>query len=71
MAEGPRPSLTRDGLAQLVAIAGLSVTPAELDAVWPAAAATFKAVDSLDALDLADAEPAASFELRAENVSRY
>jgi hypothetical protein len=66
MAEGPRPPLSREALAQLVAIAGLSVSPAELDAVWPATAATFKAVDSLDALDLAEAEPAANFELRAE-----
>jgi|RhiMetdeSRZDD1v2_1073273.scaffolds.fasta_scaffold449394_1 hypothetical protein len=68
MAEGSRPPLTRGALAQIFALAGLSVTPAELDAVWPAAAATCAAVDSLDALDLADAEPAARFELRAENI---
>jgi hypothetical protein len=66
MAEGPRPPLTREALAQLAATTGLSVSPAELDAVWPATAAVFAAVDSLDALDLADTEPAASFELRAE-----
>ncbi len=66
MAEGPRPPLTREALAQLAAIAGLPVSPAELDAVWPATAATFAAVDGLDALDLAGAEPAANFELRAK-----
>ena len=67
MAEGPRPPLTREAMAELAAIAGLSVSPAELDAVWPATAATFAAIDSLDALDLAEAEPAANFELPAEN----
>ena len=66
MAEPARPPLGRDALAALALSAGLSLSLEELDALLPPTAAIFAAVDRLDALDLADTEPAALFQLRPE-----
>ncbi|HEY7064381.1 MAG TPA: hypothetical protein VII06_23085 [Chloroflexota bacterium] len=65
MAE-PRPPLTRDGLAALLAAAGYDVSAAEVDALARPTAAAYAAADSLDALVRTETEPAATFALPQE-----
>jgi hypothetical protein len=62
----PRPAPTRDTLAALTAAAGLGLTPEALDALVRPTTAIYAAVDSLDSLDLGEAEPAAVFSLPRE-----
>ncbi len=65
MAE-PRPALSADALAAITAAAGLSLGTDELDALAGPTATLYAAADSLDALDLADVEPAAVYRLPEE-----
>ncbi len=65
MAE-PRPPLTRDGLAALLAAAGYPVSAAELDTLVRPTAAAYAAANSLDALVHTENEPAATFALPQE-----
>ncbi len=54
----PRPPVTREALATLLASAGLVLGPDELDGLLAPVAAIYTAIDGLDSLDLAGAEPA-------------
>ena len=59
----PRPPLTRVTLGAITTAAGLPLSADALDALLRPTAAIYAAVDGLDALDLAAAEPAAVFAL--------
>ena len=62
----PRPPLSRDALAALLAAAGIPISADELDAIARPTAATYALADSLDALSLGETEPAATFTLPRE-----
>lgn len=62
----PRPPVTRETLATLLASAGLALGPDELDGLLAPVVAIYTAVEGLDSLDLAGAEPAPVYYLPAE-----
>lgn len=66
MAETQRRALDPPTLAALVRRAGLDLSADELAALLPPTAAIYAALDALDALGLAEAEPATYFALDAE-----
>ncbi len=61
-----RPPLTRETLAALLHASGIPLEPEDIDGLLAPTAATYRAIDGLDGLDLADAEPAAHFHFPLE-----